>query len=432
MTNLSIKLIIISFILELIIPWIEAQQIHDNDNGFSSTNSKRKENKKYNDLSFSSSVIHKTTNKSDDDILEDLKIEKRNENSIIRINDIPLKYLSEEEKQKIREEMNDIVFSSAQIDNADSNFYNILDNNEKNVYNAIYEGSIKSPPDLNIQVTLKCSINTTRFINEEFFMITGKVITVLMYENPELWWIGNYGASYSNGTEYKDDNLKDYIVTYEMAPQNSNVYNYTMNTIDFLNKRILKVTNEIKAEISNLGLTTEYAILRYINEYLIRKNTYVLDENRRHIRDLYGALVDNECVCEGYAEAFQHLARQYGINCIIARSIDHEWNFVQMKDGNESNNKWYVVDVTWNDNGLNTLDAPLYYFLIGYNTQIPGNSKVYNNETHHQLVFSAYGTRYSFVTYPSLSLERYESNENIDIESFHHSIDSILSKSKNY
>jgi len=421
MTNLSIKLIIISFILELIIPWIEAQQIHNNDNGFSSTNSKRKENKKYNDLSFSSSIIHNNN-------ISNNSVERRENYAIDTYENTPIKYLSDEEKKKLKEEMEDTAFISAKIDNADGNFYNQLDYNGKKVYDAIYEGSKKSLPDFTILVDLKGDLNYTYFINVELPTISQHAFTTLIYENPELWWIGNISAGCRNGTSYDSENKRDYHVTYYIVPNASVIYNYTNEVMDILNQRIIKVTDEIKAEISKLNLTTEYAILRYINEYLVRKITYVLDENRRHIRNLYGALVENECVCECYAEAFQHLARQYGINCIITRSADHEWNFVQMKD----NKNWYVVDVTWNENNYNNNQtSTLNYFLIGDNTQIPGDSKVYNNETHHQLVYSAFPGDI-FVKYPTLSSEKYTTSETIDISTFQQSIDSIISKSKYY
>jgi len=77
---------------------------------------------------------------------------------------------------------------------------------------------------------------------------------------------------------------------------------------------------------------------------LIRKITYALDENFHHIRDLYVVFIEAECICECYTETFQHLSRSYWIICMITRSSDYEWNFVQIND----DKKWYV-DITWND-----------------------------------------------------------------------------------
>lgn len=62
----------------------------------------------------------------------------------------------------------------------------------------------------------------------------------------------------------------------------------------------------------------------------------------------YGVLVENLGVCESYAEAFQLVAREAGLESIIVTGtldgINHEWNRVLLDD------KWYTLDVTNNDN----------------------------------------------------------------------------------
>jgi len=132
-----------------------------------------------------------------------------------------------------------------------------------------------------------------------------------------------------------------YTLKVNFNVDNKNFSDYTNEHIFNLNKKIEEVKNKIMNNIESLGLQHNYTKLKYIHDYLVTSNVYILDENRRHIRNIYGALVEEVCVCEGYAEAFQYLAQHYNIHCIIARSADHEWNFVKMED-----NKWYVVDVT--------------------------------------------------------------------------------------
>ncbi len=55
-------------------------------------------------------------------------------------------------------------------------------------------------------------------------------------------------------------------------------------------------------------------------------------------------------ICEGYSKAFKILCNKNGIECVLAVSADHMWNYVKMPD----NQKWYGVDVTWNDPTINT------------------------------------------------------------------------------
>ena len=75
----------------------------------------------------------------------------------------------------------------------------------------------------------------------------------------------------------------------------------------------------------------------------------------------YGALVDGEAVCEGYAEALQYLLHRVGIRSFIAigssvnpgsqQSEGHAWNYVRI------NGQYYHVDLTWNDQDQNIYHA---------------------------------------------------------------------------
>lgn len=65
----------------------------------------------------------------------------------------------------------------------------------------------------------------------------------------------------------------------------------------------------------------------------------------RQVYSAYGALVDGDAVCQGYALAYKLILNQMGIGCITVSSsgMKHMWNLVQL-DG-----VWYHVDVTWDD-----------------------------------------------------------------------------------
>ncbi len=61
---------------------------------------------------------------------------------------------------------------------------------------------------------------------------------------------------------------------------------------------------------------------------------------------VYGAFVDGEAVCEGYAKAMQMLCFVQDINCGVVTGVTtsaHMWNYVKIGTG------WYHVDVTAND-----------------------------------------------------------------------------------
>lgn len=57
--------------------------------------------------------------------------------------------------------------------------------------------------------------------------------------------------------------------------------------------------------------------------------------------DAYGALVNGEAVCQGYADAFAYLLAAVGINNTQVTGQEHIWNCAEL--GGE----WYNVDITW-------------------------------------------------------------------------------------
>lgn len=59
----------------------------------------------------------------------------------------------------------------------------------------------------------------------------------------------------------------------------------------------------------------------------------------------YGALVEGDAVCQGYALAYRLLLEEAGIPSAMLTSANHMWNLVQL------GGDWYHVDVTWDDPG---------------------------------------------------------------------------------
>ena len=74
----------------------------------------------------------------------------------------------------------------------------------------------------------------------------------------------------------------------------------------------------------------------------------------------YGALVNGDAVCNGYALAYQMLLKQVGINAIKVTStpMDHAWNLVEI-DGS-----WYHVDTTWDDPAPNLEGGGNHFYFL--------------------------------------------------------------------
>lgn len=57
-------------------------------------------------------------------------------------------------------------------------------------------------------------------------------------------------------------------------------------------------------------------------------------------RNLIGALLENRCICAGYAELLRNLCISRGINCIIVGNDKHAFNQVNL------NGHWYYMNIT--------------------------------------------------------------------------------------
>ena len=154
-------------------------------------------------------------------------------------------------------------------------------------------------------------------------------------DHTEHFWMGNQ-YSYTINPETN--------VVIEMQPV------YVM-TAEELNAAKAKFNNAISNIISKMNSSlSDYEKEKYLHDALASKVTYVEGDNAHNA---YGALVEGEAVCEGYAEALQCLLQAAGLQSIIVlgSSVNpatnteegHAWNMVRI-DG-----EYYHTDLTWND-----------------------------------------------------------------------------------
>lgn len=112
------------------------------------------------------------------------------------------------------------------------------------------------------------------------------------------------------------------------------------------NQAIEKMVANVTPEMS------EYEKEKVLHDLLAVQVTYASSTNAHNA---YGALVEGVSVCEGYAEALQCLLQRVGMQSIqvygTSRGENHAWNMVRV-DG-----KYYLTDLTWNDQDTNLLYA---------------------------------------------------------------------------
>lgn len=109
----------------------------------------------------------------------------------------------------------------------------------------------------------------------------------------------------------------------------------------------------IKDLVSQAADMDTYDTELFFHNWIIKRCTYI--DGKTHSHDAYGAIVEGEAVCEGYARALQILLNAAGIeNHIVvgsSRNEGHAWNLVEVYP-----DAWFHVDTTWDDVGFSSWD----------------------------------------------------------------------------
>lgn len=163
---------------------------------------------------------------------------------------------------------------------------------------------------------------------------------------------------------------------YEYSPLTQEVKVFHPNYIEYddgltIPQRIEQLRQLRNSIIQDWHGRGEYECSVLMNDYLVDTITYQPQATHEH--NLYGALVERQAVCDGYALAYKYLADGLGMDCVVItgsayedkagyqqgmsqlQSLNaqqimqwdsgyrHAWNAIQI-DGH-----WYYTDVTYND-----------------------------------------------------------------------------------
>jgi hypothetical protein len=163
-----------------------------------------------------------------------------------------------------------------------------------------------------------------------------------------------------------------------------------------------KLDDRLREAAESAPKDDSYGQIKYIHDYIVKNCNFV--KSGTNANSAYGALIDGEAQCEGYAFAFGLMAKKLGFECVTVtgkseKGESHAWNKV-FAEGN-----WYNVDCTWDDPIL-TYDNPNYirYFYmcvpdrdimtshienLEYVTSPAAISNAYNYFTKEKLLFSS-------------------------------------------
>ena len=177
--------------------------------------------------------------------------------------------------------------------------------------------------------------------SEEEYLAMFPSITELHFSNP---------VAYKNVvcvtvTAFRNKNFYDDEFAVDCA--------ISLNDSSYLDKDEKLLYDNVISLAKELKAKDEYTTVKNIHDYLVLNKAYASDTSGREVHTLKRAVTGKYMVCDGYAKAFYFLCRACGIDSVLVtgKSLNtstdeienHAWNKVKIND------KWYSVDVTWDD-----------------------------------------------------------------------------------
>ncbi len=170
----------------------------------------------------------------------------------------------------------------------------------------------------------------------DFYKDISVAFHALMNDYPEYYWMP---SSYYVSTVHEKGSIAF------RRNHNDDKFVFTKKKVEQQEQEFIEVINEITGKA--LKETSIYNKAKTLHDELCKRANYATDSNDKEIYSAYGALLNGQAVCEGYARAFQLLCNYAGIeNTLVSgtsKGVGHLWNMVKTEDG------WYHIDCTWND-----------------------------------------------------------------------------------
>lgn len=117
---------------------------------------------------------------------------------------------------------------------------------------------------------------------------------------------------------------------------------YSEDKIKEINAKIEQILNTVTFSDDTLDN------IKLIHDYIINNSKYDTDRSDNNIANYdsdtaYGNLIQGYGLCGGYADSMELFLEQMHIKSFKVASDNHIWNAVNL------NNKWYHLDLTWDD-----------------------------------------------------------------------------------
>lgn len=235
---------------------------------------------------------------------------------------------------------------------------------------ALYDKIVDAAASCSSSVQLDSPVSTEMY---------QKVFAAVYFQESQLFWLQGYMES------PKETTIQSIPLYYKNAA----------SEIAGMQDKINAKVDEIIASIPSDANPMEKIMV--FHDWIVLNNNFTKES--AYAQTIYGAFVDGQVQCEGYAKAMAYLCDKIGIpNMLIdgdnSEGQTHAWNAIQL-DG-----EWYNIDTTWDDpildpvvekniryNFFNVTDAEI----IGV-THFPYDQHGYERPECN-------GTKYNYFTY---------------------------------
>ena len=204
--------------------------------------------------------------------------------------------------------------------------------------------SIYTPEEIEVLNIVLSKINENKNTDkkEEFIDVNSSLPRESYYKIASYFYV-YYGQKRAVDETFDFINHSSYDMT---TKEETRKYMIRMRYDDIrtFERDLKQVKNKADEILSSFEAGSDEFILYQISEYLRTHITYTEGKY-----DITSALIDGECVCNGYALAFNMLANRAGIKsdmCIgeVSNGGMHAWNRVVLEDGNHA-----FYDITFYD-----------------------------------------------------------------------------------
>lgn len=295
---------------------------------------------------------------------------------------------------------NNYSTSSLHINNF---YYKQLDSNAKIIYDKL-ESNIPNLTLTNYKIDFSTQFNT--LLNQsggsdKLATSFQSAIDAFFYDHPELFYIDLTKMSlYTKSTTF----LGTTTYNVSIIPENNKNYLSDQFSSQAQAKQAIQKVESVKNSFITGVSGDDYNKILQVHDTLVDLIEYDTTYSRANTHNIYGALIENKVVCEGYAKAFKYILDALNIPCILVTGTAtnssgtteaHMWNYVQL------NGIWYGVDPTWDDpiiiGGFIKNNISRDYFCKG--------SIKFNHDHNISSTISENGMKF---TYPELSMYDYQ------------------------